>query len=91
KAVELNPNLAEGYTALAELAITMQPSDVDEAIMLASIATKLDPNNFGGHRIMARLYIFKSGLSGGVANPVFTQKAIAEWKEVARLDPRNAE
>lgn len=91
KAVELNPNLAEGYTALAELAITMPPSDVDEAITLVTIATKLDPNNFGGHRIMARLYTFKSGLSGGVADPVFTQKAIAEWKEVARLDARNAE
>ena len=91
KAVELNPNLAESYTALAELAITMPPGDVDEAIMLASIAAKLDRNNFGGHRIMARLYTFKSRLNNGALDSVFAQKAIAEWKEVARLDGRNAE
>jgi tetratricopeptide (TPR) repeat protein len=91
KAVELNPTLAEGYTALAELSITMPPSDIDEAISLATIAVKLDPNNFGAQRIMARLYTFKSRLNNGTLDPIFTQKAIAQWKEVARLDPRNAE
>jgi len=91
KAVELNPNLAEGYTALAELAITMPPGDVDEAILLASTATKLDRNNFGGHRILARLYTIKSRLNNDVLDPIYVPKAIAEWKEVTRLDGRNAE
>lgn len=91
KAVELNPFLAEAYTALAELAITMPPSDVDEAITLASMAAKLDRNNFGAHRIMARLYTFKSRSRNGNIDPNYAQKAIAEWKEVARLDSRNAE
>ncbi len=91
KAVELNPNLAEGYTALAELAITMPPGDVDEAITLASLATKLDRNNFGGHRILARLYTIKSRLNNDVLDPIYVPKAIAEWKEVTRLDGRNAE
>lgn len=91
KAVELNPNLAEGYTALAELAITMPPGNVDEAITLASTATKLDPNNFGGHRILARLYTIKSRLNNDVLDPIYVPKAITEWKEVTRLDGRNAE
>ena len=91
KAVELNPNLAEGYTLLAELAIIMPPSDIEEGIMLASIATKLDRDNFGGHRILARLYTIKSRLNNDVLDQVYVPKAIAEWKEVARLDGRNAE
>lgn len=91
KAVELNPGMAEGYTALAELAITTPPGDIDEAISLAAIATRLEPNNFGGHRILARLYTYKSRLNAGSLDTAFAQKAIAEWKEITRLDPRSAE
>ena len=47
KAVELNPNLAEAYTALAELALTTPPSDMNEALSLATIAVRVDKNNFG--------------------------------------------
>ncbi len=91
KAVELDPTLAEGYTALAELAITSPPNDIDEAISLASIAIKIEPNNFGGHRILARLYTYKSRLNSGTLDTAFAAKAISEWKQVVRLDPRNAE
>jgi tetratricopeptide (TPR) repeat protein len=100
KAVELDPTLAEGYTALAELALTTPPNDIDEAIMLATIAVKIDKNNFGAHRILSRLYTIKSRLndgngdgsrSTGGLDQVNAQKAIGEWKEIARLDPRNAE
>ena len=35
KAVELDPELSEGYTALSELAVGMAPIDVDESIRLA--------------------------------------------------------
>jgi len=97
-AVELDPTLAEGYTALADLTRNTQPRNVgeaillaDEAILLANIAVKIEPNNFGGHQILAQLYTSKSQLNTGVLDPNFTQKAINEWKEVARLDPRNAE
>jgi tetratricopeptide (TPR) repeat protein len=85
KAVELDPTLAEGYTALAELAATTPPGDADEAIMLAIIATRLNPNNFGARRLMARLYTIKSGLVNERLDPVLARKAIAEWKEVAVL------
>ena len=85
KAIELDPQLAEGYTALAEI------SNTEEAILLASVAVKIEPENFGAHRVLARLYTFKSNLNTGILEPGYTQKAIAEWREVGRLDPRNAE
>ncbi len=91
EAVELNPKLAEAYTALAELAITAPPQNINEAIMLAEIATRLDKDNFGGHRILARLYTIKSNLGRGRLQAVAAKNAIEKWKEVARLDPRNAE
>lgn len=90
-AVEFDPMLAEGYTALAELSKNTPPYNVDDAIILANIAVKIDADNFGGHQILAQLYTFNSKLNRGVLNPDITRKAIEEWKEVARLDPRNAE
>ncbi len=91
KAVELDPNLAEAYTALAELALSVSQPDINEAILLAEIAAKLDKNNFGGHRILARLNTIKSNLGRGRLNSEAAEKSIFEWQEVSRLDPRNAE
>jgi len=91
KAVELNPTLAEAYTALANLAKNTPPYDVDESILLADIAAKIDRNNFGAHFILAQLYTFKSRLNKDALDIKFAQKAIIEWNEIARLDPRNAE
>ncbi|MGH7784686.1 MAG: tetratricopeptide repeat protein, partial [Candidatus Binatia bacterium] len=90
-AVELDPTLAEGYTALAELALSMPPNDVEAAIGLSSLATKIEPDNFGSHRILARLYTFKSHLNSGTVDKAAAATAVFEWKEVTRLDPRNAE
>lgn len=89
--LELDPKLAEAYTALAELSLSAPPTDVDEAVALANLAIKVDPNNFGGHRILARLYTYKSNLNSGPSDRTFSTKAINEWREVSRLDPRNAE
>lgn len=91
KAIELNPNLAEAYTALAEISLSTPPNDIEEAILLANISTKLNPDNFGARRILARVYTIKSQMPTANLEPVFSQKAITEWKEVARLDLRNAE
>ncbi len=91
KSVELDPTLAESYTALAEIVWITPPNDLDEAIKLANIAVKIDPNNFGGHQLLARFYTIKSNLTRTNLNAEFAQKAIFEWKEIARLDPRNAE
>lgn len=94
RAVEFDPALAEGYTALAELEINRRSAgeaEINEAISLASIAIKIEPDNFGGHRLLARLYSYKSGLKNPKINAAFSDKAIAQWKQIARLDPRNAE
>ena len=91
KAVELNPNLAEAYTALAEISLSTPPNDIDDAILLAGIAVKLNPDNFGGRKILARVYTIKSQLPTAALDQIYVKKAIDEWKEVTRLDPRFAE
>lgn len=91
QALEIYPELAEAYTALAELAITAPPSDIDEAIDLAQLAVKIEKTNFGAHRILARLYTYKSGISTGSLNPEFVTRAVEEWTRVTEIDDRNAE
>ena len=65
EAVALNPKLAEGYTALTEVVLRSPNLDVDEAISLSTIAVTLDPDNFGGHRYLGRLFTVKAGLGRG--------------------------
>ena len=91
QSLALDPTLSEGYTALAELALNTQPRDVDEAIRLAQLATRVNPNNFGARRILGRLHSYQAKFIGGPFDSAAANKAIAEWKQVARLDPRNAE
>jgi tetratricopeptide (TPR) repeat protein len=91
KAIELNPNLAEAYTTLAELNIIIIPGNKDEALLLAGIASKLNPDNFGARQILAQVYTEKSLINTENLESNFAQKAVSEWKEVTRLDPRNAE
>ncbi|MEO5858333.1 MAG: tetratricopeptide repeat protein, partial [Pyrinomonadaceae bacterium] len=90
-AVSANPRLAEAYTALAELAITAPPTDVEEAIELASLALQINKDNFGARRILARLYTFKSGLGTRSLDTASSAKAVDQWKFVASLDPRYME
>lgn len=91
EAAESNPYLSEAYTALAELSISAPPSDIDEAISLAELATRIERNNFGARRILARLYTFKSGIGSRALDTVNSQKAIDAWLYLAFIDPRNAE
>ena len=90
KSVEFNPGLAESYTALAELAFFTQ-NDSSEIERLAGIAVNLDRNNFGSRLLLARIYSSQSKLFSGNVNKTASEKAINQWMEVARLDPRNAE
>lgn len=91
EAVELNPWLSEAYTALAELAITIPPGDMDEAVSLSELAIKTNSANFGAHRIQARLITFKSGIGSRNFDPIAADNAIKAWENVAKLDDRNAE
>lgn len=90
-AVALDPSLAEAYTALAELALNAPPNNIEEAIGLANAAVKINPNNFGARVLLARLYTVKSGFNRDNPSDNFTARAIAGWREIARLDGRNAE
>lgn len=85
-AVELDPTLSEGYTALAETA-----ANNDEALMFAGIAAKISPDNFGSHQIAAKVYTIKSRFDQPKLNPDFSENAVKEWLAITRLDPRNAE
>jgi tetratricopeptide (TPR) repeat protein len=90
-AVSLDPTLSEGYAALSQLAVAVQPRDIEEGIRQAELAVKVNPQNLGGHRMLARLYTVKSRLNTGSLDQTFSDKAQTEWREVTRLEPRNAE
>lgn len=91
EAVRLNPYLAEGYTALAELTLILDPREINEGLRLANIATRLNADNIGGHRLAARLLTVQSGVYETRFDRALAEKSAAEWREVVRLDPKNAE
>jgi len=91
EAAKLDPTLAEAHTALAQIAFYYPPQDLDAATLEGTNATKIDPDNFGAHQILSRLYTIKSGLREGNLNNSFVTLAIKELNEVARLDKNNAE
>ncbi len=84
-AVELDPSLSEAYTAIAEL------STIDEAVRIAVLALKVNPDSYAAHRMLGRVYTLKGRLTEANFDKSFVEKAITEWKEVARLDPRGSE
>jgi predicted Zn-dependent protease len=90
QAATLDPTLAEAHTALAEIAFFFS-QDFDRAASEASIATSIDRDNFGAHRLLARVYAVKSGLRVNKLDKTYVGRAIDELREVVRLDPTNAE
>lgn len=90
-ATEFDPTLAEAFTALAELSLSLPPGDIDEALAYADSALLADANNFGANRIRARLFTIKSGLNNGDRNAEFEAEAIRCWLKITAQDPRNAE
>lgn len=89
QAAVLDPTLAEARTALAEIAFFA--SDLETATREATNATRIEPNSFGAHRLLSRIYAIKSGLNSENINKTFAERGIAEAREVARLDPADAE
>ena len=90
KAVEIDPTLAELYTALADLEWIQENRNFEDILLFSTTATKLDKNNFGGHRYAAIVYTLKSGLNRRSYSPEIAKLAVISWAEVGRLDPRNA-
>lgn len=90
EAVQLDPTLAEAYTALSEIALFYQ-RNIDEAMRLANSAIKINRNNFGAHQILSRIHGLKSGLNRQSLDKTNAELAIASLREVARLVPNDAE
>ena len=90
QAAELNPALAEAHTALAEIAFFFL-EDMEQAEREAQAAARINPNNFGAHRILSRIYSLKAGLEDGEVERAAADRAIGELREVLRLDPNDAE
>lgn len=91
EAAALDPTLAEAHTLLAEIAFYYPPQDFDVAAREATNATRIDPDNYGAHRLLSRIYSIKSGLRDGKPDRTFVDLAIQELKEVVRLDKNDAE
>lgn len=90
RAVEINPGFAEAYALMAELAF-MTGVEGAEIERLAKIALRFDADHAVAHQILSQIYTLRSGLSEGNLKPEFADKAVAEWRAIVRLDPRNAE
>lgn len=90
-AVQLDPTLAEAYTALAEIALFYPPRNIDEAVKQARVAISVNRNNFGAHQLLSRIYALKSGLSSKELDRANAELAVAALQEVARLSPNDAE
>jgi tetratricopeptide (TPR) repeat protein len=91
QAAALDPTLAEAHTALAELAFFYPPQDFPLSEREATIAARLDANNVGSHRLLSRIYAIKSGLKDNNLDKKAAEQAIVELREVARLEPTDAE
>ncbi|HEX8142617.1 MAG TPA: tetratricopeptide repeat protein [Pyrinomonadaceae bacterium] len=91
QAAVLDPTLAEAHTALAELSFFYPPQDFPLAEREAAIAARVDPNNVGAHRLLSRIYAIKSGLKDNNLDKKASEQAIAELREVGRLEPTDAE
>lgn len=90
-ALEKDPTLAEAYTMLAELELTSALQNVSEALAFTELAVRANPENFGGHRLQARILTRTSRITEPAFDRNIGLKAISAWKQVVRLDPQNAE
>jgi tetratricopeptide (TPR) repeat protein len=89
KATELDPTLAEAHTALAEIALFFD--DLQQSEQEGQTASRLNPDNYGAHRILSRVYTVKSKLVEDKLDRAVADKAIAELREVIRVHPNDAE
>lgn len=90
QAAELDPTLSEAHTALAELAFFFL-DDQPGAERHARNAVAINPDNFGAHRLLSRLYALRAGTDPASLKREDADRAVVELREVLRLDPNDAE
>jgi predicted Zn-dependent protease len=90
QAADADPTLAEARTALAEVALFFDDLQLSEQEGLAAV--RIDPDNYGAHRILSRVYTLKSRLAEeNNLDRATADKAVAELREITRLRPNDAE
>ena len=89
QAAELEPTLSEARAALAETYFIT--NDLKQAETEAQTAVRANPDSYGGHRTLARVYTLQSGLADKSLNRAAADKAVAELREVLRVHPNDAE
>ena len=89
KSAEFDPTFAEAHTAVAEISFLLD--DFAQAEREGQAAVRANPDNYGAHRVLSRIYTVKSGLSEGKTDRATADKAVAELREVVRIRPRDAE
>jgi tetratricopeptide (TPR) repeat protein len=89
QAAELEPTLSEARAALAETYFIT--NDLKQAETEAQAAVRVNPDSYGGHRTLARVYTLQSGLADKSLNRAAADKAVAELREMLRVHPNDAE
>ena len=89
KSAEFDPTFAEAHTGVAEISFLLD--DFAQAEREGQAAVRANPDNYGAHRVLARVYTVRSGLQEGKTDRALADKAVAELREVIRVRPRDAE
>lgn len=89
RAAELEPTLSEARAALAEIHLIL--NDLKQAEHEGLAAVRANPESYGGHRTLARVYTFQSRLAEGSLDRPAADKAVAQLLEVVRVHPNDAE
>ncbi|MBA2341318.1 MAG: tetratricopeptide repeat protein [Pyrinomonadaceae bacterium] len=90
QAAQFDPTFAEPHTALAEIAFFFL-NDQERAEREASVAARLNKDNFGAHRVLSRVLTLKSRSRDGRIERAAADRAITELREVLRLFSSDAE
>ena len=89
KSAEFDPTFAEAHTAVAEISFLLD--DFTQAEQEGQAAVRANPDNYGAHRVLSRVYTFKSGIQDSKIDRAVADKAVVELREVLRVRPRDAE
>jgi tetratricopeptide (TPR) repeat protein len=89
QAAELEPTLSEARAALAETYLIT--NDLKQAETEGLAAVRANPDSYGAHRTLARVYTLQSGLADKSLDRAAADKAVAELREVLRVHPNDAE
>lgn len=89
QAAELEPTLSEARAALAEIHLIL--NDLKQAEVEGLAAVRANPDSYGAHRTLARVYTLQSRLAERSLDRAAADKAVASLKEVLRVYPNDAE